>query len=415
MSFNAFKNIPLGGLAEFRRFLYNAFILPCRDPKLAYLYVASMLFAFSSSFLDLFIVIDLMDMPMQDMMTYLILKNAGVSALVSVLFWMVAKFGGKLLYPLFISLITGGVLFCVLWPAPLSPLQLGAAFVIVNSPFWALYHVFFAISISDENVGNEVSLAGTGMTVGIALGFLAGGFVQSLEAEFIGTLIGFIGMAGGTLMMILHAYKMRLKKLLRESGALDETLGQAFIRCRYRSLGTFMEGIMQMGGGSLWVIFLKLAGISAAAVGIWNAVMVLVKIFFTPIAGSLINHGKRREMLLGSVLNTFGWVPFVLTTTMALPAMYIWSVGNQLYSSGLGSAWYQSRTVSSMMAREILLGVSRLICIPPLVLLLYHDTDYFIYVMVGLSALMIIYSLYWIRSIKIKGPVMAMENMVSPR
>jgi hypothetical protein len=96
--------------------------------------------------------------------------------------------------------------------------------------------------------------------------------------------------------------------------------------------------------------------------------------------------------------------------------MAIWSVGNQLFSTGLGSAWYKSRTVASMMAREMILGISRLIFVPIMIYILYYFSPaIFIYFMLGLSALMLLYALNWMRAIKLKGPVMPIENIVSPR
>ena len=349
------------------------------------------------------------------MISYQVVKNAGISIVVIILLWMITKYGGKVIYPFITAMLSSAMVFCIFWPYDLTPWQLGFIFVLVNAPFWSLYHVFFAISVSDENVGNEVSLAGTGMTVGMAVGFAAGGYLQSMNIGIYGLVLGFGGMALGTCMLIYHAYKLKLRRLIIASGALTETLPEAFKRCRYRSIGSVLEGLIQIGGGNLWPIFLTFAGITAAAVGIWNAIMVLVKIIFTPVAGSLINHGQRREMFWGSVVTSVGWVPFIFTTMFALPAMYIWSVGNQLFSAGLGSAWYRSRTIASLMAREIILCITRLIFIPVMVLILYSSTTIFIYFMVGVSILMVLYSLYWMKSIKIKGPVMPIETTVPPR
>ncbi len=415
MPFNALKRRPLNPLAELRRFLYNAFVLPCKDVQRAYLYFTSIIFAFSSAFIDLFIVIDLIDLSAFEMIQYQIVKLGGVSLLVVLILWMITKYGGKVIYPFITAMLSSAMVFCIFWPYDLTPWQLGMIFMLVNAPFWSLYHVFFAISVSDENVGNEVSLAGTGMTVGMALGYFAGGFFQAIGIGMFGLVLGFGGMAIGTCMLIYHAYKLKLRRLIIASGSLTETLPEAFKRCRYRSLGSILEGLMHIGGGSLWAIFLSFSGITATAVGIWSALMVLVKVIFTPIAGSLINHGKRREMFWGSFVTSIGWIPFLFTTTFALPAMYIWSVGNQLFSSGLSSAWYQSRTIASLIAREIILGIVRVIFIPPMVLILYASTDYFIYTMVGIAVIMVIYSFYWMRSIKIKGPVMPIETIVMNR
>ncbi len=415
MPFNALKRQPLGALSELKRFFYNAFILPCKDVQRAYLYFTSVIFSFSGAFLDLFIVIDLMKMDIMQMIYYLLIKNAGVSFLICLIFWMITKFGGKVIYPFITAMLSCAMVFCLFWPYHLGAIELGIIFMLINAPFWALYHVFFAISISDENVGNEVALAGTGLTVGMAIGTLAGGFIQAFDAGFYALVFGFTGMTIGTVMLIIHANKMTLRDFLIASGALNETLWEAFRRCKYRSLGSIFEGILQVGGGSLWFIFLSLSGIGASAVGIWAGLMVMIKVIFTPICGSLINHGQRREMLMGSGVTLIGWLPFVFTTTFALPAMYIWSVGNQLFSSGLSSAWYKSRTVASLMAREMILGIVRLICIPGMIFILYHSTDYFIYFMIAISFMMTIYSIYWMKSIKIKGPVMPIETNVSMR
>ena len=414
MPFNALKRRPLGGIRELKRFLYEAFILPCKDVPRAYLYFTSVIFAFSYSFLDLFIIIDLVKLEMSEMMSFQLTKYALISSLVIAIFLMITRYGGKVIYPFITAILSSAMVLTLAWPYELTPAMIGLIFALVNAPFWALYHVFFAISVSDENVGNEVSLAGTGLTLGVAIGTISGGIFQALDIGFYGLVFGFGGMATGTFMLILYANKKTLRDLIISSGALNETLPEAFRRCRYRSYGTILDGALQTGS-TLWAIFLSFSGIGAVAVGLWSGLMVFIKIVFTPIAGAMINHGHRREMMAGAIVTMTGWLPFLVTTTFALPAMYVWSVGNQLFQTGLNSAWYRSRTVASLMAREIILMTSRLIFVPLIIWLLYTDTTYFILFMIGLSCLMIGYSTYWMKSIKIKGPVMPIETLVIKR
>jgi hypothetical protein len=416
MPFNAINRPHKSGKTEARRFFYDAFILPFKDKNRAYIYVTSMLFAFGAAFLEMFILLDFSDLPKIDMMYFLFIRFFCGTIIVCSVFYLISRHGGRVIYPYILGVIIASLLYYIFLMDPDSPIQVALMLGLISSPFWGIYHVLFAITASKENLGNEVSIASTGMTIGTTIGFAAGGIFAQYELQTLALGIGFLATALSIFMLVAYAYKIRLKKNLQESGLLDETLGQAADRCRYRSLGAGFDGVLQLCGGNLWIVYLSLSGISATAVGLWNAIMVLIKIIFTPIAGTLVNHGRRREMVLGSIVQTVGWAPFLIPSALVLPAMYVWSVGYQLFATGLNSTWYSTRTVSSLLLREMILGATRLISIPLLVPILYLDPVYFIIVTLIISALTIFYSLRWMKSIKdkYKGPVLAIANNVAP-
>lgn len=416
MPSNSITRRHYNGFLELRRFLYNAFILPFRDPNRAYIYTTSMLFAFGVAFLEMFVLLDLSTLPRGEMMYFLFIKFFSSSIVVCSTFYLISRFGGRMCYPYIIGTLAVALLFYATLMDPNNPVQIGVMIGLLCAPFWGIYHVLFAVTASKENLGNEVSIAQTGMTIGTTIGFAAGGYFAQNDMQNIALLVGFVTTALSTLMLVIYAYRIRLRKNLEKSGLLDETLGQAYDRCSYRSLGTAFDGIVQLIGGNLWVIYMSLAGISATAVGVWNAIMVLIKIIFTPIAGTLVNHGRRREMVLGSIIHTVGWVPFLIPSAIVLPAMYVWSVGYQLFVTGLNTTWYSSRTISSLLLREMILGAIRLIAIPLLVPILYLDPLYFIIVTIIISAFMVFYSLRWMKFMKdqYKGPVLAIANNIAP-
>ena len=412
MPYNSIKRRSLGGLKELKRFIYEAFVLPFKDGRLAYIYFTSLLFSFGFAFLDMFLLLDISKMSMEGMLQYLCPKYFFLLTIVTGTIFCVSRYNPKLVYATIATILAAALIYTYIKQDSLTPLEIGMLYGLFTSPFWGIFHVIFAVSTSKSNIGNEVSLAGTGMTLGTSAGFLAGGlFLGSAYQEF-ALIIGFSFIATATFCLILYAIKLRLRTYLRGNGALDESMKEAFLRCRYRSLGSVFEGIFNLCAGNLWIVFMAFNGIAAAMVGVWNALMIVIKIIFTPIAGSLVNHGQRREMLLGSSLTALGWAPLLFTNALILPAMYIWSIGAQLYATGLSSAWYSSRTISSLMVREIILGITRVSFLFVLVPLLYADSFYFVAISVFFAVLMVIYSIYWRLNIKLKGPVLPFENKI---
>lgn len=407
--------LPPGPQSALLRFLYNAFVLPFKDRSRAYIYFVSFFFALGSAFLDIFIAIDVAALGAAELTRFLVGKFGLIMVLIPIGVYGIGRVKDPVLYGAYLLLVVCALGFIMAQGGQVSPLEAGLLFAVAVSPFWAVFHVMFATATTDDNIGNEVSLAGTGMTVGMTFGFVLGGLCSQYDLEAIGMIAGFGVLIVSTAALVLRAMTTGFSRNLRESGAMDETLFGAFKRCRYRSIGVFLEGIFQLPSGNLWIVYLSLSGIAAGAVGIWQGVMVLARVVVTPFAGALVNHGRRREMLLGSGLNLLGWTPFLygVTTGAVLVFMNVWAVGMQLFSTGLTSAWYSSRTVSGIMVREIVMGMGRTGFIFVLVPLLYADGAAFINTVVVLAAIMVIYSVLWMRSIRMKGPVLPIENIVT--
>lgn len=399
----------------FRQFLRNAFVLPFRDPVRSFMYFISFFFALGFAFLDVFITIDAAGLGENEFTQYMVAKFGLLSLLIPAALLGMGRVGDRVFYGALIAVTLASLLYVVLKGGDLSPLEAGAFYAVFVSPFWAVYHIMFAVATSDENIGNEISLAGTGMTVGITLGSLAGGVCSQLELESAGAVLGFFIVAGATLSLIFRAGSTGLIGRLRQSGAIDETLWEALKRCKYRSLGSFLEGIFNIVGGNLWIVYLRFAGISAAAVGAWQAVMVVSKIVITPFAGDLVNHGKRREMVLGAGLNLLGWTPFLFgaQSFFVMISMNVWAVGSHLFSTGLTSAWYGSRTIAAIVVRELIMGVSRVGFIFLLVPVVYADPAAYIKITVVIGAVTVVYAALWMRSVRMKGPVLPIENIVT--
>jgi len=396
-------------------FLHNAFILPFKDPARAYIYFSSFFFALGSAFLDVFIAIDSSKLGAAELTYFLLGKFVVAMTFIPFGLYCMGRVNDKILYSGFIALMAAGLAAIVVLQSQLSPWQAGLIFAMASAPFWPIYHIMFATATTDKNIGNEVSLSGTGLTVGITVGSLLGGFCSQYQWGVWGLISGFVILIGATLAMIIRAYRSRFTESLQQSGAMSESCFQALKRSRYRSVGAVLEGLFHLPSGNLWLVYLGTAGIAAGAVGAWQAVMVLSKVVATPFAGSLVNHGRRREMLFGSGLNLLGWVPFLfgVGSGFVLLFMNIWAVGMQLFSTGLASVWYSSRTVAAIMVREILMGVGRVAATLALVPILYASPLHFIQATLLISVAIFIYSLLWMRATRARGRVLQIENIVT--
>ncbi|GEM_PF-1512127 len=399
----------------FRQFLRNAFVLPFKDPVRSFVYFVSFFFAFGSAFLDVFMTIDAAGMGERDITLFLLAKFGSLSLLIPAGLLGMGKVRDGVFYGFLIGTMLLGLAYIALRGGDISSFESGFFYGLFVSPFWSIFHIMFAAATSDKNIGNEVSLASTGMTVGITFGALAGGACSQMHLEEVGTITGFVILTASILCLIRKAVTSDLINTLRRTGAIDEKLSDALKRCKYRSLGSLLEGIFNIIGGNLWMVYLRFAGIAAAAVGAWTSAMVVAKIIMTPFAGALVNHGKRREMVLGSGLNLLGWTPFMFgaKSLIVMASMNVWAVGAHLFSTGLTSAWYGSRTIAAIVVRELIMGASRITAILLLTPVLYDDPAKFIDISIIIGAVTVVYSALWMRSVRMKGPVLPIENVVT--
>lgn len=349
--------------------IYKAFIAPLKSRERIKLYIASIIATFGFSGAFLYLAFDSGSKGIEVMMSFMLSRTAIVDmTLMPLAFIGLRKFSNSHFFKfLFVGQIA--VLGILMWVDTLVLSDVTEAFAksvllaTMMLPYWISYHAVMIEFTSDDNSGNDVSVSLIGIGIGTILGsFCGGAALQYFQSNWY-IVISLACILGGTIMQmsLVHRDNFNLK-----GGKIIDS----FIKRPHRTANTIMDGICGFLIVMAAPVWLGAIGMKGLGTGIAASAQTILKIVLSPFTGVLTNAGKGRETTYGSIMNTLGWLPWlVLQSPWILIWSYaLWGMGYHLYGVGLTSRWYQERTYANMAAREFLLGVGRmagcLFCLP---------------------------------------------------
>lgn len=350
--------------------LYKAFIAPLKSPERIKLYVASIIGTFGFSGAFLFLAFDYGGQGLAEMLSFMLSRTIIVDmVLMPVAFIGLRKFKNTKFFRLlvFIQIVMLAALLYVqnlTLPSVTGAFTYSVLLATMMMPFWIAYHAVMIEFTSEDNRGNDVSVSLIGMGIGSIIGTSCGGAVLQYFGEnhwYIA--ISMIAIFGGT---ILQMSLIRKDNFNLKGGKLMDS----FTKRPYRTMNTLMDGVCGFLIVMAAPIWLGAIGMKALGTGVASSLQTLLKIVLSPYTGVLTNANKGRETTYGSMMNTLGWLPWLLFQSpwILVWSYALWGMGYHLYGVGLQSRWYQERTYANMAAREFLLGAGRLLaclfCLP---------------------------------------------------
>lgn len=378
----------------FADILYKGFVAPFKEARLAGLYVASLVTAFGWAFLDVFMGLDYLQKGLWQLVGFAAGKYGIIGFLMMPLFFLWTRIPVRV-YGAIIMLLPVLGLGYAFWNQvegvrSLGGFEYGLLLGTGMSTFWVLYHLIMVANTSDGNRGNEISLATTGVTVGMFFGAIGGGYVKQFDFPQEYGMIGLAAMMTGTFLIWNCAWREDIFRRMRANGALQETFRQALLKDPERTRTTFMEGAFHVAHGLLWPVFLSVQGFAALGIGFVHGMNVLLKIFISPIAGYLTNQDHGREIEFGGWIKVAGWLPWLSLSSVALIPLssVLWALGGHLFAVGTTARWYKCRSVASVAVREGLFGVSRVMFIFIMVPALFYSPAMFILICAALTTLL---------------------------
>lgn len=380
-------NTPAKG--SFKSILYNCFVAPFRARERAHIYVGSMLGAIGFALYEVYLCFDIAGQGMAALLSFLIARySLGCFVCMPAGFLALARFGARRTFACAMMLQVLGASYMLLnLGTALVPWMYGLLGAMTTAPFWIAYHTALTLNTSAENRGNEVVLADAGRTLGAMAGSILGGIALAMEFP-LGSgpvIFALVLVACGTFILA--------RRLMGTDVHIDYgngTILGALVQQPARTVLTVFDGAIYNLTFMLAPVWLKIMGLGGMAVGIINALSVVLNVIMAPFAGAMMNRRDGREVTIGSALWFAGWAPWaVLSSPLLLAGTYLfWSTAAQLTGNGLTCKWYEVRCVKALAAREILIGVARVVSTITVVPILYLSFTHFAWAAILTGALM---------------------------
>ncbi|MEM6781096.1 MAG: MFS transporter [Pseudomonadota bacterium] len=373
-------------------FLKRAFIDPFASPDRFRLYLGTVLGCSAFSGLILYFAFDFLSHGPWVLAAYFLTKSIfGNIFLMPFLFWLAQRFPER---PYFIGLlILQGIILLPLIVTPLDQLSMlslaflfSLLFSLFSASFWLLYHVLVIHSSSDANLGNEVSIANIGSSIGSMIGYFIGGLIFAFLPGTWFVMLCFAGLLGSSI-LLLSAIPLESPVQTRSGNVF-----QSLFHKPWQSVNTMLDGASHFLISFFAPVWLGFIGLSSVATGIVSALGIACKIASSPFTGHWFHTTKMREGKVGATLITAGWAPWAVIQSpfVLLWSYFFWTTGSHMFAVGLQSRWYTDKTYANMAAREVALGIGRsLTCILALILI-HIDIQYFFLMALGLALSMIL-------------------------
>lgn len=304
-----------------------------------------------------------------------------------------------------LSLITLGIIFFYS-DTLLDRADLMAAFVLglINTAlpagFWTMYHSLMTTSATDDNHGNDVAIADVAITLGNVVGsvFAGLGLVYMADYWFLSVCLILIFISIFILAYVLKAYPRQ------QSPYPFLSIYKAVLIKPRRTLNTIMQGASQLLVTFFAPVWMAIIGLGGLGTGLIMALQTSLKIIMSPIVGHMTNQSHGKEGIIGTSIKTAGWLPWIISQShwLLLPSSILWFLGSQFYNIGIASRWYMERSTVYTAAREVCLGIGRIVAVVLLTPLLYLDPAYFFIGAALISALSIWSSMSESKSLTLK-------------
>jgi len=277
-----------------------------------------------------------------------------------------------------------GLFLILRWPSVASASAL--ATMLLQAPFWAGYHMGFAIHRSHDNHGPETALSSLIFLWSGGAGTVIGGWL--LQKEFyLGALVG-----GAILLMVstqMLYMRVRTEPFFR--------VGWKYaVRRKVSAHISRLNGAVSAASDYSMAAWMLAIGMSPLIGGIMLAVRPVLGFFLTPLVGRLIHKKGPQALFAGGIFLMIAWAEIgcaSLLTKSALavvPGFVLLAVGANLIGPAEAGRWYKMRSAPGIVAREASLTMGRLPALALLVPLVYLAPQIYPFVACGLASLLVL-------------------------
>ncbi len=378
-----------GAFAALRQALYKGFVSPFVETRLKGLLITTIVFCFGFSMFEMFVILDFGTADLSRAVRWMLWQYLFTATLIPFLVVALRRMrAGPQALTLSATLLLSPLILLVFGSS--APFFCAAVYALAISPFWVMYHLAMTAESTDENRGNEVSMAMMGSNIGMMSGAVCGGaLVWFGLPQAVMTGAGISILVASTFFMMAYYLRLKIPQALQKLPGAGLTVWQGLFRDPHLSVLTVLEAMFYIVSFGAWPLFLAAMGLTALAAGAVQSLGILIRFVFSPLVGHLVNKGQGHETFTGALMRLTGWVPWALVTSPVLIPFSIlsWNIGAHFFGTGLMAEWYKTRAASSIASREICLGIGRILGVGLFVPLIALSPGLYIWAGIGVSAL----------------------------
>lgn len=345
--------------------LRKSFIDPFANPKLAALFVSIATGMFAFSFIGTYLSIDMLRLGFAGIVTYLEtwLVLAGFVGF-PFLFFISKRYSFRLAQIAIIVMQFVGMALLLMQPSITDqPFWMGFVLFLIATGFWQMNHICLAGHASDDGRGYEIGLAKSIGEVATVFGAGAAGFALAynvnavLTAAFVLASIATFG--------LIYATPAQTDAEDGAQGTISfENLFAVLRRYPRQNLATALEAAFEMHTTILRSTWLAMIGVGASVIGLIGALQALWTTLLVPLIGRFIHNNKGTEFKAATVSSFLSWC-VVMTGSLGMwISSFFWAAAVSFFRCGLESRWYQDRSATQILIREVILTIVRIPCIP---------------------------------------------------
>ena len=355
---------------------HTQYIKPFKNPHFAKLALGIFIGLMAAAFLSTHLVVDMAKLGFGGVVTFLF-SWLGLASFVffPCLYGLLQKFGRR---PFFIALVLLqglGALLLFALPQPTSPFLTGIIMACFATSFWQMFHLNITGHSSGANAGFEMTLIKNICQCGAIAGALLIGLLHLENHSHAAAACAFILQALATWWLIANAPKFIHAKDL-DDNTITTGIEAGFVKID-GVLHHFKSRRKQMASvalsisafllfSTLFPVWLNNAAISRQNIGLLLALQGVCGLLGAPYVARLIHNQRGQEFALASLTAFMGWVCLLFAHSFLafILGSVLCSFGFMCLSAGLESRWYGERSAGQIVAREMMMNVTRIFVIP---------------------------------------------------
>lgn len=279
------------------------------------------------------------------------------------------------------------------------PTLIGVINAFIVTGYFQLFHLALAGVTTDGGRTKELALAKIAGQIGGMCGASLGGFVSVGLGYGIPFFLSAVcyGVATLALAVICPRVKTAEPEAARVIGEVHaEPLIWTILQYPRQNIGVVLEVFSDFSAIFLLpVLFLRL-GVNPAVIGLLHATRLTAALVLAPSAQRSVARGSAREFFGASLCGTGGWLLLLFAkphVVVFLLAAILLGCKGFLFALGLESRWYARRSMSQILARELVLTAARLLAVPLLAWSAFNAPT--LYLLIGLLSALLMYPYGW--------------------
>lgn len=276
-----------------------------------------------------------------------------------------------------------------------SPVLVGFINALVVTGYFQLFHLAVAGVTTDHNRTKELATAKIVSQVGGIVGASVGGFISADIGITIPFLLSALCFVAATLALAVISPRVRSEQCPVEGAhgeVLAEPLIEAITHYPRQNIGVILEVFTSSSSSFFFPVLLMSLGVAPALIGLFHATRLAAALFLAPLSHSGIHSGVGREFMGAAALGIVGWLLLMVTQGSSTPLLvvaFLFGCQGFLFALGLEVRWYARRSMSQILARELMLTAGRLLAIPLIAWAAFRSPS--LYILIGFLGAFLIY------------------------